>query len=52
MPTYRKHKILLICPACIGERSSRKMTKAKRVANMANLKLAHDARRKYTKCPR
>jgi hypothetical protein len=54
MPNCRKHtKVKLICPACIGERSnaagpSKSFLKSAR----RNLKLAHAARRKYSRCPR
>ena len=53
VPKCKKHKIELICPACMGERSShRGFSRAKKTSAMKNLKLAQRARRKYTRCPR
>lgn len=52
VPKCKKHKVELICPACMGERSSRIQTKAKKIANRKNLRLAWKARRKYTRCRR
>lgn len=47
-----KHRVELICPACIGERGGGSQSVAKKKSSRANLKLAWQAKRKYTRCPR
>lgn len=44
-------KTKLVCPACLGSRKKEGSKEFLRAANR-NLKLAHKARRKYTRCPR
>lgn len=41
-----------VCPVCLGEAGAKVQTPAKRRASRANVKLAHEARRRYPRCPR